>query len=133
MSKRLGAWRFVLVALLFAAWIGWLGYLAATKSKLAVLSRPQFLILKDDVGRVDVVAEIDDLDDPLIVKEVLFTQDRKLIAEGDKVQVRNLQECRRPLHKDESAKDVPRDWKGPGLYIVPLRKVKNNAAQLFEV
>jgi hypothetical protein len=118
---RVAVVRFVVAALLFAGWIGFLGYLALTKSKPVVLSRPQLLI-----SETDVIAEVDSLDKPVLVKEVLFSQLEKSIEPGDKIQVSNLSACRRPLRKGETVLDVPGDWTGPGQYLLPLRKVKNN-------
>jgi hypothetical protein len=118
---RVAVLRFGVAALLFASWIGFLGYLALTKSKPVVLSRPQLLI-----SEADVVAEVDDPRKPVLVKEVLSSQVEKAIEPGDRIQVGNLEACRRPLRKGETLEDVPGDWTGPGQYLMPLRKVKNN-------
>ena len=41
--RRLAVVRLAVAAALFAGWVGWLTYLAATASRPVVLSRPQVL------------------------------------------------------------------------------------------
>jgi hypothetical protein len=102
--------RLIVAALLFFAWLGWLGYLAVKASieQNIVLSRPQFLM-----SNLDVIGEIQDIDfeqkdTPTAVKvvEVHWPAAEKKL-EGKTIQVARLGECRR-------------DWRGPGLYILPL-------------
>jgi hypothetical protein len=95
--------RFILVCCLFAGWLGYLGYLAVTKSNPIVLSRPQLL-----VSDIDVLAEVKALDQPVVVKEVLFPPaGEKKIAEGTSLPIENLSDV-----------SVP-DFK-PGMYVLPL-------------
>lgn len=128
MSTRLAWLRFVLACLLFAGWIGWLGFLAATRRNPVVLSRPQLL-----VSDVDVVAEVDDPDRPVVVHKVLVSRAGLAFAAGDTLTVTNLKDCRRQRRsREEQAADVPKDWTGPGLYLLPLR-ARKNAPDTFEV
>lgn len=99
--------RLVLAALLFAAWIGWLIFLAATSSRPIVLSRPQFL-----VSTVDVIGRLSaEQGRPVSVVEVIDVhwppsqQDLKQKS----ITVTNLAYCG--------------GWNGPGEYILPLVKV----------
>ena len=116
--KRFAVLRLVLASLLFAGWIGWLVYLAKTKSRPVVLSRPQLL-----VSDLDVIARVDDPGKKVVVEEVYAWHGKDApLAKGDTVEVDKLGECRRLPNDDEAAADVPPDWKGPGLYILPLRK-----------
>lgn len=91
---------------LFAAWLGWLAYLAVTTRTPVVLSRPQFL-----VSGLDVIAQLDRIDDglqELTVMRVLWSaaaEGREL--EGATVTVTNLGRC-------------AGDWAGPGDYLIPL-------------
>lgn len=99
--------RVILAAALFLAWIGWLGYLAATATRPIVLSRPQFLI-----ATLDVIAEVKDKDkEPnpsILVREMFWSQDSPAALEGKHVTVTNLGDCD--------------GWGGPGFYIIPLVK-----------
>jgi hypothetical protein len=95
--------RFILACCLFAGWLGYLGYLAATKSNPIVLSRPQLL-----VSDIDVLAELKGLDQPVVVKEVLSqrTGEKSVRAETP-LTIENLSDVSLP------------DFK-PGLYLLPL-------------
>lgn len=98
-------------ALLFAGWVGWLGYLALTTSRPEVLSRPQFL-----ASQLDVIAEVTGTADAasatVTVKEVLWhAQEVSPPGEGDSIDVVNLPRV------------LPADgWTGPGAYLLPLTK-----------
>lgn len=117
--KRFAVLRLVLASVLFAGWIGWLVYLAATKSRPIVLSRPQLL-----VSDLDVIAQVDNPAKKVIVKEVYAWRDKEAPpAVNDTLDVVDLDKCHRVPHDGEADDDVPRDWQGPGLYILPLRKV----------
>ncbi len=117
--------RFVLPCCLFAGWIGWLGWMAAT-TKQTVLSRPQLL-----VSEMDVVAEVAALDQPIVVKEVLAGAARDAaVVSGASLRVGNLAECKRLPREGEDADDVPLDWTGPGLYLLPLRATTNGQTYL---
>jgi len=104
--KKTAVVRLVVAATLFAGWIGWLVYLATTKNRPVVLSRPQLLI-----SDLDVIAQVDDPKEKVVVKEVYaWRQKGDPPAVGTALEVTNLDKC------------LPPDWKGPGLYILPLRK-----------
>jgi hypothetical protein len=97
--------RLVIAAALFAAWLGWLAYLAATTTRPVVLSRPQFL-----VSTLDVVADVRAADaEPaadVIVRKVHWPlQDRQGLVDKE-IHVVNLADCI--------------GWAGPGSYILPL-------------
>lgn len=99
-------------ALLFAGWVGWLGYLALTTSRPEVLSRPQFL-----GSHLDVIAELTGTTEAaaatVTVKEVLWHAQEvdPVPKEDDRIEVVNLPRV--------SAAD---GWTGPGLYLLPLTK-----------
>ena len=120
---RLGA-----VAVLLVGWLGYLAYLVLTMPRTPqggplILSRPQFL-----VSQVDVVAEVDALADgsgpspSVTIKEVLYPKEGALVKPGDKVHVVGLNDCSRPPREGEKPADVPRDWTGPGLYLLALNE-----------
>lgn len=101
--------RFIIALGLFAAWIGWLGYLAMGTHDQIVLSRPQFL-----VSNLHVIAKLtgdaDYADGAAVVQEVRSATDPAIkIAKGDRLQVENLDLCR---HEN--------GWAGPGDYILAL-------------
>jgi hypothetical protein len=90
---------------LFAAWLGWLAFLATSAASPIVLSRPQFLI-----STIDVIAQVDRIEDgpqQLNVKQVLWSglRNQEVLANA-RVTVTNLNRCT--------------GWTGPGDYIVPL-------------
>jgi hypothetical protein len=109
MRLRLG-----LAVTLFAAWMGWLIYLALADSRRhsptdgpvkfdrLVLSRPQFM-----VSSLDVVAHIDKLDGPVVIKDVLWPKSDEAKLPGKELPVTNLANCEQ-------------SWAGPGDYIMPL-------------
>jgi hypothetical protein len=82
------AWRLVVTAVLFAGWIGYLGYLVAATRNPFVLSRPQFL-----VSGLDVIATRKG-DDSFLVDKVLYPADKNEEWRGKTIMVRNLKECR---------------------------------------
>jgi hypothetical protein len=109
--------RFLLACSLFAGWMGYLIFLAATSSKPIVLSRPQLL-----VSEVDVLAEVEAVDKPVVIKEILLAQvNDAALKPGKELRIANLGECKRLPHPGEVPEEVPLDWKGPGLYLLPLR------------
>jgi len=117
--KKLAVVRLVVAATLFAGWIGWLVYLAATQRNPVVLSRPQLLI-----SDLDVIAQVDDPKEKVVVKEVYaWRQNGDPPTVGTALEIANLDKCRRFPRDNEKADAVPPDWQGPGLYILPLRKV----------
>jgi hypothetical protein len=99
----------IVTAVLFAAWLGWLTYLAATTSHPIVLSRAQLL-----VSTIDVIADVPGKDgrpaDRTTVIEVhwpTYGPEQKLV--GKTIRVVNLPDCEFK-------------WTGPGRYILPLVK-----------
>jgi len=105
MNKR-RVWLLAVAAGLFAAWIGYLAYLAlmTVGHPTIVLARPQFLI-----ADVWVIAEVKDLDQPITIDEVVYPEQAKELAKGAEIKLSNLSEC----------KDY---WAGPGRYILPLSR-----------
>ena len=98
-------------ALLFAAWIGWLAYLAVTTTRPIVLSRPQFLS-----SQVDVIGEIGELggrpDPAVVVERVRWMREPGLAPqEQQQITVSNLVQV-----------GTKEGWSGPGTYILPLVK-----------
>src|SRR5262249_10524960 len=96
--------RLVLSAVLFAAWIGWLAYLAATATRPIVLSRPQLL-----VSTLDVIARVDaDGDHPAATVPIVKVHwpPGRDDWKDKTITVSNLPECS--------------GWDGPGEYILPL-------------
>jgi hypothetical protein len=118
------AWRLILVAVLFAGWLGYLGYLVYMQSRPTasiVLSRPQLL-----VSDVDVIAQVDNADEPttVTIKEVLYAkkqegaEERPALKQGDRIVVHGIKRCGRLVAR----KNTPEpDFTGPGQYLVPLR------------
>lgn len=100
-------------AVLFAAWIGWLAYLASTTTRPTILSRPQFLSAQLDV--IAQLGEKDDHPDPSVaVAKIAWSRDPALNPpENQSITVANLPRV--------TAKE---GWSGPGTYILPL--VKDN-------
>jgi hypothetical protein len=142
------AWRLVLSAVLFAAWIGYLAYLALTTTDPIVLSRPQFLDA-DLYVVADVPADPAASDYPagiVSVKEVIWArnaEDRQLKT-IEVAGIRTIKDLEADLKKAlEAAKSNPepmeRDglarsaekkfelekkfiWTGPGAYILALSR-----------
>ena len=109
--------RFIAASLLFAGWIGWLIFLAVTSRKPVVLSRPQLL-----VSEIDVLAEVDALDKPVNIKEVLFARIKdEDVKPGATLTIANLRDCKRLPRGQERWDAVPLDWTGPGVYLLPLQ------------
>lgn len=98
-------------ALLFAGWVGWLAFLVATARPPIVLSHPQML-----AATVDVLADIEDLEKPVHVVEVLWPDNFPGRNEmvGKELTLGNLSYC-------------GADWTGPGRYLVPLRHPEGKA------
>lgn len=95
------ALRLVLAVLLFAGWVGYLAYLAATTRNPIVLSRPQFL-----VSQMDVIARIEA--PPQATVEEIHWPDKTDLKPGDVLTVTNLADCQ--------------GWAGPGSYILALSR-----------
>lgn len=104
-------WLLALAAGLFAAWIGYLAYLAITTTAhpTYVLSRPQFL-----VADYWIVAEVKDLEQPIKIADVVYVRPAakdKQPQKGEEVKLSNLSECREY-------------WIGSGNYILPLMRTE---------
>ncbi|MBY0232815.1 MAG: hypothetical protein K2W96_26330 [Gemmataceae bacterium] len=118
--------RLIVPAALFAAWLGYLGWLVANRPLQAegyplVVSRPQVL-----VSEADVVAELPARREGgeavrVKVAEVLFDRTGTLKA-GQEVEVRLLEACRPVPPPIKNPPEPPDDWDGPGTYLVPLRR-----------
>lgn len=100
--KRPSVVLLAVAAALFAAWIGYLAYLALTARHPVVLSRPQFL-----VADLWVIADVDDPDRPVKVTEVVYPEAKADALKGMTVEVKNLAQCKG-------------DWTKPGAYVLPL-------------
>lgn len=102
--------RLALTVLLFAGWLGYLAYLAATTTHPIVLSRPQFLM-----STFDVVAQVDAEDHlpapKVTIQEVSWPAGEQSKWAGKTVEVTNLHQAV--------------GWQGPGEYILPLIPVGN--------
>lgn len=98
-------------AVLFALWIGFLGYLAWTTRRPVVLSRPQVL-----VAPLVVLADVHSPEDAPVVRRVAFSLPHAPPpADGSPIDVVNL--------------DARIDgWIGPGRYILPLAPVPGTRA-----
>ncbi len=128
---RPAAGRFLLTALLFVGWLGYLGYLVATRPQTAdgrplVLSGPQLL-----VSELDVIARVDDPAKPVLVQKVLYPPKEKQIRPGDMIRVSNLGQCR-PLTRDPGQKPTS-DWTAPGEYLLPLQRWTENGQMHYQV
>jgi hypothetical protein len=108
------ALRFWLLTALFAAWIGFLIYLALETRNPVILSRPQIL-----ASTLDVIADIDDQGE-VKVQEVLWPDDQKGKLEGQPIKVTNLAACQ-PA-KEHDVRKANEMWTEPGRYLLPLVK-----------
>jgi hypothetical protein len=112
--------RLAVTAALFLAWIGWLGYLAATTTRPEVLSRPQFLVsnlyvIADLTGSADRPGAL------ITVKEVGGSaKDNATIKPGSSLEVENLPR-------------VNQGWAGPDSYILPLSRNQDGTFRLTPV
>jgi hypothetical protein len=105
--------RLVLAVGLYLAWMAYMGYLVATRPQIEpnvplVLSSPQIV-----ASQVDIIATIDDPEQPLTVEEVLWPADATIKA-GDKIRVENIAESG-PRNQPGA------DFRGKGRYLLPLR------------
>lgn len=131
--------RLVVTIVLFAGWLGYLGYLVVcrphTPGDLAgaftgrplALSRPQLL-----VSTLDVIARVeDDKGENVVVEEVLYPENAP-VKVGDKIRVANLDKCR-PSPDPITKQEEPPDFTGPGSYLLPLQSTAKNDDKQFEV
>lgn len=123
--------RLILTVVLFAGWLGYLGYLVvcrphapsgllgAFEGRPLTLSRPQFL-----VSTLDIVAEVSgENGEHVVVKEVLFPATNPPVKMDETIRVENIERCRAvadPLAKN--ADPLP-DYTGPGLYLLALQSL----------
>ncbi len=110
----------LLAAAAFTGWIGWLAYLAATASRPTVLSRPQILLAAYDV-LAEVRAGNDGPAPEVTIQEVYWPAGDPAKLQGRLVKVYDL---------PRTAED---GWKGPGLYLLPLTRVDDQAYQVVAV
>ena len=120
------AWRLVVMAVLFALWIGYLVYLwQATlffrpSHEPLILSRPQFL-----VADLVIVGEIKDARSPVKVEQVLFPEKDADVKPGDTIEVAGLADSHPPrLAPRADEPPPPSDLTGPGSYLLPLRPAR---------
>jgi hypothetical protein len=120
---KLAVIRLVLALVLFAGWIGYLGYQVWTRPRTKkdditsaplVLSRPQILGSEVDIIG-DVPAESNQV--TVTVAEVLSPPNSSL-KPGDKIQVLNTELA-------DSEKQPPLYWSGPGRYLLLLRMLSD--------
>jgi hypothetical protein len=132
--------RLLVTVVLFAGWLGYLGYLVVCRphtpdglrgaftGRSLTLSRPQFL-----VSQLDVVARIeDDKGENVVVEEVLFPKDNAPVKKGDSIRVTNLDQCRAmpdPIDKSQP----PPDFTGPGEYLLALQSTGKDNGPSFAV
>ena len=115
--------RLLVAALLFAGWLGYLVYLVVTFPRTPagtalVLSRPQIL-----VSDLDVVAEVERTKAGVLAKiiTVLYPDSEKGM-EGKQITITNLDQCKPLPPPEQKGVEVPPDFSGRGLYLLPLRK-----------
>ena len=134
------AWRLAVAAILFAGWIGYLAFLAATTTEPTVLSRSQFLsadlyvaaeLSAQRVRSADVVtaqaggpmaaavgdnvpAPTDRPDETVVVRKVYWAAN-PADAERKTLRVKNLPKCGKSL-----------GWQGPGLLGLPSVGLDSN-------
>jgi hypothetical protein len=127
---RPAAIRLALALALFLGWIGYLAFQAATLPQTdqgwpLVLSRPQIL-----ASELDVIADVPEAtgEVEVTVIEVLYPEDAR-VKPGDKLKVTNIGECA-PLPRSTDGPPPPKDWSGPGRYLLPLRALPG---QKYEV
>jgi hypothetical protein len=132
--------RLVVTILLFAGWLGYLGYLVVCRphtpgglvgafvGRPLTLSRPQLL-----VSTLDVVARVeDDKGENVVVEEVLYPKEHAPVKAGDQIRVMNLDQCR-PLPDPITKEQGPPDFTGPDRYLLPLQSTAKNDDKEFEV
>jgi hypothetical protein len=133
--------RLIVAAVAFAAWIGWLIYLALPYMQVSssapfvvsrpavILSRPQFL-----GADVSVVAHVEDKDQPIRVLEVRDGDTD--IKPDDEIVVENLHESltRPPTGTATKGENKQtEEWETPGDFIIPLRVTKVGRQVHFSV
>ena len=132
--------RLVVTIVLFAGWLGYLGYLVvcrphtpsglvgAFNGRSLALSRPQLL-----VSTLDVIARVeDDKGENVVVEEVLYPKENAPVKVGDKIRVANIDKCR-PSSDPITKEQGPLDFTGPDRYLLPLQSTAKNDDKQFEV
>jgi len=110
--------RLLVTAALFLAWIGWLGYLAATTTKPEVISRSQFLVC--DLFVIADLTGTAERPDAMITVQETGGRQSTVLRSGSSPTIANLP-------------DVDRGWSGPGRYIVPLTHKRDGTWELTAV
>ena len=139
MKPALG--RLLVTVALFVVWLGYLGYLVlcrphtpdgvrgAFNGRPLTLSRPQFL-----VSTVDIVAQVnDEKGEDVIVKEVLYPNEKAAVRAGDQIKVTNVGQCRAVRDPMEKDRETPLDYTGPGEYILALQADPRKDDKTFQV
>jgi len=115
------AWRLVVTAVLFLAWVGYLAYLALVARNPVVLSRPQFL-----VSELHVLATRDG-GDAFVVNDVLWPSDKKEEWQGKKIVVENLKDCQTWSAADRWHKAPPPEGQKVLMPLSPAGPAKDGA------
>jgi hypothetical protein len=111
--------RLVVAAVLFAGWVLYLGFLAATTTQPRVLSRPQFLV-SDLYVIADVGGDAENPSDTVTVVEAGGPgAGRKEVRPGAELRVALLAKA-----------DKDHGWDGPNQYILPLTRLANGTYML---
>jgi hypothetical protein len=124
--RRLAVPRLLLCAVLFAAWMAYLGFLVATRPEVPtgprVLSRPQAL-----TSTLDIVGRIDKPDtDEVVVERVLYSAGPGAPREGQTLRVINLPDCGTTLRDNAFQRDITI----PGSYLLLLTRTENQSLQV---
>jgi hypothetical protein len=109
--------RLGLAGVLFALWIGYLGFLAATTTRPVVLSRPQLLVSSLYVI-ADLKAGKEGPEEDVVVRRSGGPA-AKEVKEGERLTILGLAQ----LGKDEG-------WEEPGEYILPLSRQPNGSYRI---
>jgi hypothetical protein len=116
--------RLAVIAVLFAAWLGYLGYLVSTRPEVPtgprVLSRPQAM-----TSTFDVIAEVTPDSDKVTIKRVLYPVSHKA-WEGKTLRVPNLNDC--GVMRGTAGPGFQRDITLPGEYLLLLNGLGQDAA-----
>jgi hypothetical protein len=119
--KATGLWlRLLLASAAFLGWIAYLAYLVVARPQTPeehplVVSRAQLL-----GSDADVIAVVDDPGKPVKIEKVLWAGGEVALAVGQVVTVANIERAQARAASKEAA-DPPKDYTGPGRYLIPLR------------
>jgi hypothetical protein len=111
--------RLLIALAAFAAWIGYMGYLVASRPRTPedeplVLSRAQLL-----ASDADVIAFVASPDEPVKIEKVLWAGKGVALADGQVLKVDNIARAQ-PRAASRDAPDPAKDYAGPGRYLIPL-------------